>query len=39
MVNIAIPNIYLAIGNVNAQINIAKGTAPDFPYQAIFPID
>lgn len=39
MVYILTLNIHLAIRDVNAQIYIAKGTAPDFSDQAIFPID
>lgn len=30
---------YLAIGDVNRQINVPEGARPDLPYQFIFPSD
>lgn len=33
------PGDYLAIGDVDRQINVSEGARPDLPYQFIFPSD
>ena len=33
------PGDYLAVGDVDRQINVTEGARPDLPYQFIFPSD
>lgn len=33
------PGNYLAVGNVDRQVNVPEGARPDLPYQFIFPSD
>lgn len=33
------PGDYLAVGNVDRQVNVPEGARPDLPYQFVFPSD